>query len=183
MGCFCWGRALGWDGTWAAIRDPDLIVVRSAAGLGTGGYAPMAAVKLRGAALLEQYSCRYHLLRRSTGIVCYTHRCKGMIMNTGHQIEPLAISSSRAVGSSDATGAWDESFLRCAANRLYECDRHLIGGGKERPAAANLACHLRDVLRESGYSQTFPEVRIDVEYGREGRAPKRNQKKNESFRI
>src|SRR5437763_1607231 len=69
---------------------------------------------------------------------------------------------------------WRRKYLQRALKRLYASDSHLILEGKERPAAARLACHLRDILAEAGYLRAFPDIRIDVDYGREGNDVKRS---------
>ena len=75
---------------------------------------------------------------------------------------------------SDPRDNWQEEFLERAALKLYECDRHLIEPGKERPASAMLAAHLWAILRKEGYLADFPAVRINVHYGRDGERAKLN---------
>ncbi len=69
--------------------------------------------------------------------------------------------------------SWKSCFLETAARRLYKHDRHLLERGKERSAAAKIACHLWELLGEVGYRQKCPRIRVNVDYGREGNDPKR----------
>ena len=75
---------------------------------------------------------------------------------------------------SEPTKDWRRKYLKEALNRLYARDFHLVQKSKERAATASLACHLRDVLKEARYLKAFPEIRVDVEYGREGDDTKRS---------
>lgn len=79
---------------------------------------------------------------------------------------------------SEASKAWSAGFLEEAVTRLYERDFHLVNQGLERAAGAKLACHLSRVLEDHSFLQTFPEIRVDVDYGREGDGPKRTVEGN-----
>ncbi len=70
--------------------------------------------------------------------------------------------------------SWNADWLEAALARLYSDDSHLVDVGRERPAAARLAAHLRDVLLEAGYLGMFPDIRIDTDVGHEGDDLKRD---------
>ena len=72
--------------------------------------------------------------------------------------------------------AWKVSYLEEALGRLYAIDRYLIAPGREGGASArHCTCISSDVLREEGFLEQFPAVRVNAEFQNEGEGDERKR--------
>jgi hypothetical protein len=80
----------------------------------------------------------------------------------------------------DPVSEWNDQFVRDALADLYRLDPHLLRIKMERSLSGKFAIRLQSIL-EHDYLKRCPDVRVDVEYNREGGADKVKRNSSDSL--